>query len=211
MRNAWLIKLLLGIPAWLFLSSLVQSKNLGVIGQTYPIAEEDLLSFLERKIKMMQSDGEWTRLQHDMQTRVKHHIDRPAPLTTLTKTTIATSWEYDPSIHLPYDLHDHEGHIFAKAGTTFNPLTMIPLHTAMAFYDADDEEEVSWAKKINAAYSGKVKFVLIKGSVSSQEKILHQPIYFDQEGRLTARFHIAHAPALVYQEGMHLKVAETLP
>ena len=189
----------------------VFAKNLGMFGQTYAIQEDDFLSFIERRITVMQKNGEWQRLNKDFQSRVSKHIDRPTPLTQITKTTRPRSWNYDPSIIVPYDLRDTEGNVFAKAGTSINPLTIVTLHTALAFYDADDEEEVKWAKKINQQYKGKIKFVLVNGSISSQEKILATPIYFDQEGRLTSRFHIEHVPALVYQEGLHLKVEEVLP
>lgn len=189
----------------------LHAKNLGVIGEVYPIQEEDFLTFIERQVSTMQKNGEWARIQREAQSRVQQHIDRPTSLTSITKTTIAKSWEYDPSINLPYDLHDQEGHVFAKAGTTVNPLSIVALHTALAFYDADDVNEVQWAKKINKTYAGRVKFVLINGSVSAQEKILHQPIYFDQEGRLTKRFHIEHVPAIVYQKDLHLNISEVLP
>jgi conjugal transfer pilus assembly protein TraW len=187
------------------------AKNLGTVGQTYFIQEEDLLSFIERRITTMQNNGEWQHLNKDIQSRVSQHIDRPIPLTHIKKTTSPQSWAYDPSIIVPYDLHDTQGNVFAKAGTRVNPLTMVTLHTALAFYDANDEEEVKWARKINQQYAGKIKFVLVNGSISSQEKILAAPIYFDQEGRLTSRFHIKHVPALVYQEGLHLKIEEVLP
>jgi len=187
------------------------AKDLGSVGQTYFIQEEDLLSFIERRITTMQKNGEWQRLNKDIQSRVSQHIDRPTPLDYIKKTTSPRSWTYDPSIIVPYDLHDAQGNAFAKAGTRVNPLTMVTLHTALAFYDANDEEEVKWAKKINRQYAGKIKFVLVNGSISSQEKILATPIYFDQEGRLTSRFHIKHVPTLVYQEGLHLTIEEMLP
>lgn len=187
------------------------ARNLGTVGQTYFIQEEDLLSFIEKRITTMQKNGEWQRLNKDIQSRVRQHIDQPAPLDYIKKTTSPQSWTYDPSIVVPYDLHDAHGNVFAKADTRVNPLTMVTLHTALAFYDANDEEEVKWARKINQQYAGKIKFVLVNGSISSQEKILATPIYFDQEGRLTSRFHIKHVPAMVYQEGLHLKIEEVLP
>jgi len=206
MKNTILFTILLSV-----FSVSLHAKNLGVIGEVYPIQAEDFLTFIERQVSTMQKNGEWARIQREAQSRVQQHIDRPAPLTSISKTTIAKSWEYDPSISLPYDLHDQEGHVFAKAGTTVNPLNIVTLHTALAFYDADDVDEVQWAKKINKTYAGRIKFVLINGSVSSQEKILHQPIYFDQEGRLTHRFGIQHVPALVNQSGDALRIDEVKP
>lgn len=193
------------------MTSIVYATNLGVVGQVYPIQEEDFLSFIERKMATMQKNGDWQRMQKNIQQQVSKHIDRPAPITTITKTSERRTWDYDPSVIVPYDLHDTQGNIFAKAGTTVNPLAIIKLHTALVFYDADDKDQVQWAKKINHIYHGKIKLVLVRGSISRQESLFHQPIYFDQEGRLTKRLHIEHVPALVYQKGEHLKIEEVLP
>ncbi len=184
------------------------SKEIGVVGQTYHIEEEDLLSFIEHRLAFMNKNGEWEGIQKNVQARVSKHIDRPTPLTIITKTTEHRIWNYDPSVIVPYDLHDKDGNVFAKAGTLVNPLAIVQLHTAMLFYDADDEVQVKWIKNLNQKYLNKIKLVLVNGSVSSQEKIFHQPIYFDQEGRLTSRFGIHHVPAIVEQDKLHLKISE---
>lgn len=193
------------------ITPVVLATNVGVFGQTYTIQEEDFLSFIENKIVTMQKNGEWQRILNVLKDRVSKHIDRPNPVSALKRTAQAKAWDYDPSIIVPYDLHDTEGHVFAKAGTRVNPLNMITLHSAMAFYNADDSDQVKWARKINQKYTGKIKLILVNGSVSSQEGLFHQPIYFDQKGRLTSRFHIQQVPALVYQERDHLKITEVLP
>ena len=61
------------------------AKNCGVIGDVYPIQEEDFLTFIERQVSTMQKNGEWGRIQRDAQNRVQQHIDRPLPLTSITK------------------------------------------------------------------------------------------------------------------------------
>jgi conjugal transfer pilus assembly protein TraW len=116
-----------------------------------------------------------------------------------------------PAITVPYDLRDHQGRIFAKSGTVINPLQWISIHKPMLFFNGDDKDQVLWVKELNKKLNGQTKLVLIKGSISEQEKIFQQPIYFDQAGRLTARFHIQHAPAIVAQEGLHLRISEVLP
>ena len=108
-------------------------------------------------------------------------------------------------------MHDANGKTFITAGTRVNPLSIVTLHSALAFYDSDDNEEVTWAKKVNKKYKNKIKFILVNGSISSQSKLLHQPIYFDQAGKLTHKFHIEHVPALVYQQGLTLKIEEVIP
>jgi conjugal transfer pilus assembly protein TraW len=184
--------------------------SLGIIGQTYPIQEEDFLQFILHRLQNMQQNGQWQRLQNQFSDNVKKHADRPTAV-SLGKTLIPKSWDYNPSITVPYDLRDGEGRVFAKAGTTINPLQYISIHKAMIFFDGDDVEQVSWAQKLNKTLKSHTKLVLVNGSIIEQEKKFHQPIYFDQEGRLTTRFHIQHVPAVVMQERLHLKISEVLP
>ena len=184
------------------------AKDLGVVGKTYAIQEEDFLTFIQKRMAHMQKNGEWAKLQDQFKERVARNADRPHPVDHLTRATTPKYWNYDPSIMVPYDLKDTEGRIFAKAGTSVNPLTIINLHKALVFFDGDDAKQVAWAENINTKLNGKIKLILVRGSVIEQEKRFLTPIYFDQEGRLTKRFSIQHVPAIVQQEGFHLKISE---
>jgi conjugal transfer pilus assembly protein TraW len=195
----------------LSLSAISYAKDLGVVGQIYSIKETDLLEFIQKRVNVMQQNGEWNKLQDRWRDNVSKHTDRPLAVSKIRKTIAAKLWKYDPSISVPYDLKDSEGKVFAEAGTRVNPLSFRSLHTALVFYDADDNEQIDWVKKINKKYAGKTKLILVNGSVSQQEKIFHQPIYFDQQGRLTTIFHITQVPAVVYQDGMDLAIAEVIP
>ncbi|MEO8402135.1 MAG: type-F conjugative transfer system protein TraW [Gammaproteobacteria bacterium] len=190
------------------LYSPLYAKDLGVISKIYPISEIDLLDYIKEKIEFMQKNGRWEKIQNELKIRVENHTDRPFSLTTINKTMINKSWSSDPSVYVPYNLKDENGHIFAKAGTLVNPLSIRSLHTALVFYDGDDKDQVEWVKAINIKYSGQTKLILINGSISQQERIFHQPIYFDQQAKLTNHFNIAHVPAVVFQEGLHLKIME---
>lgn len=190
------------------LYSPLYAKDLGVVSKIYPINEIDLLDFIKDKIELMEKNGRWEKIQNEWKSRVESHTDRPFSLTTVNKTVINKSWSSDPSVYVPYDLEDANGQIFAKAGTRINPLSIRSLHTALVFYDGDDKDQVEWVKTINKKYSGKTKLILINGSISQQESIFHQPIYFDQQAKLTNHFNIAHVPAVVFQEGLHLKIME---
>lgn len=192
----------------LFASSMLYAKDLGVIGQTYSIQEQDFLELIMERLHLMKQNGQWQRLEKQFSENVKTHADRPKSLTHLQRALVSHSWHYDPSLKVPYDLRDHKGRVFVRAGTTVNPLQLITIHRKMIFFNGDDKEQVVWVKKINHSLDEQTKLVLVKGSIIEQEKIFKQPIYFDQEGRLTHRFHIQHVPAMVMQEGFHLKVSE---
>lgn len=193
------------------ISPIMYAKNLGIAGQVYPIQEEDFLQFMLHHLETMQQNGELGKLQNQFRDHVEKHSSRPHPVDHISKTVEPKHWNVDPSITVPYDLKDQEGRVFARAGTTINPLHYVSIHNAMLFFDGDDAKQVVWAEKLNKKLSGKTKLVLVNGSVLEQENIFHQPIYFDQAGRLTTRFHIQHVPAMVAQEELHLKISEVLP
>lgn len=193
------------------LSPLLYAKDLGVIGQTYPIQEMDFLEFIHQRLQILQQSGNLKKLNSQWIENVKNHADRPLSLGYISKTLTPRSWNMTPAITVPFDLRDHQGRIFAKAGTVINPLQWVSIHKPMLFFDGDDKDEVLWAKELNKKLNNQTKLVLVKGSISQQTKAFQQPIYFDQAGRLISRFHIQHVPAIVEQEGLNLKISEVLP
>jgi conjugal transfer pilus assembly protein TraW len=189
-------------------SIVTHAANLGVIGHTYPIQEEDFLDFIKKHLTEMQTNGQLQQMQTLMNENVKKHIDRPLNLANVTRASQSRSWQFDPSVIVPNNLYDADGHLFAHAGSRVNPLTMITLHSSLVFFNGDDEAQVKWVLSLLKKHSNSLKLVLVNGSVSDQEKWFQLPIYFDQEGRLCHRFHIQHVPAIVKQEGDHLKISE---
>jgi len=189
----------------------LQKNDLGVSGTTWPIAEEDLLAFIEKRIRQMQQNGEMQIVQARFQNAVRKKADRPQPVAGMQRTTVAKTHLYDPSVLVPVDLKDLQGNVFATAGTRVNPLKWIRPKTMLVFYDADDSRQAAWAANIVSLNSDRVKPVLVKGSVAKQSKRLHIPVYFDQAGKLTGRFNIQQVPAIVCAEGTHLRIDEVLP
>lgn len=185
--------------------------NLGVVGHVYPIIEEDFLLFIQNRIALMQKNGEWNQIQSQFRNNVAKHADRPRAIGSISHTTQLKTWEFDPSITIPYDLNDDEGRLIAKAGTTVNPLKIISLHNVLIFFDGDDSKQVVLANKIDSLFKGKTKLILVNGSVIENEKRFSKAIYFDQEGRLVNHFGIQHVPAIVQQAGFKLKISEVVP
>jgi len=188
----------------------VYASDLGIMGQVYPIQEEDFLEFIMHRIAGMQSSGEWQKIESEFSQRVKIHVDRPKAISGIKKCIQNRSWNHDPSIMVPHDFYDTTGRVLAKAGTTINPLKYVTLHKVLIFFDGDDQQQVAWAENMHQKLLGSAKLILVRGSISDQVKRFHQPIYFDQEGKLVNKFNISNVPAMVKQEGLHLKVSEVL-
>ncbi len=172
--------------------------NLGVHGHTFEIAEPDLLKQITDGIKNLNKQA--------LIDKVRDSISRPQPVAGITKATENRVFYYDPSIIVPFDLKDHTGRIFHKAGSKINPLSYRSLSKSrmnpVMFVDGDDETQVKWANE----QTGKI--VLTSGSPTQLMEELDRPIYFDQGGNLTTKLGIKHVPAIVGQEGMRLKISE---
>lgn len=192
----------------LFIPLVAVASDLGAIGQTYPILETDFLDFIQTRLNTMQANGEMEKIQNKFKENVSNHADRPREVSGITKATSSKNWVIDPSIIVPYDLKDHNGRIFAKKGKSVNPLLYVTIHHPMVFINGDDEAQVKWVQQTLRDNLKKIKLVLVGGSVINLTKIFQQPVYFDQEGKLTNKFQIRHVPATVSQEGLRLKVQE---
>jgi len=187
------------------------AKDLGTIGNVYPILEPDLLQVIENQLLLMQKSGELDQLTQTFNQTIQQKMDRPTPVEGLRRTHELHTWLFDPSIKIPYDLKDRNGNVLLSAGSTINPLNTIRLSEALLFYNADDPDQVSWAIKRDQDLKGNDKLILVGGSIFDQIKRFHRPVYFDQNGKLIAHFQIKQIPAIVTQQNDRLKIEEVLP
>ena len=196
------------VAAALLLSFAARAQDLGVIGPVYPIAEPSLLEVILARLRDAEASGVLARLQRDAQTRAKNQIEQPAAIVTLTKTTKARSFYYDPSIVVPYPILDADGKLLVTPGTTVNPLDTVSLSQALLFIDARDTAHVKRASGILDERGGKLKVILTGGSYLDLMRRWKRPVFFDQQGTLTDKLGIRHVPALVTQDGKRLKIEE---
>lgn len=174
---------------------------LGKIGPTWPIAEHDLLDLMLAKARHKQDDGEAAQLEEQLHTRTKNYIEHP-PSLHLARATHDSSRFFDPTLVLPVDIRDAKGRVLWAKGTRVNPLEHHSFDETLLFVDGDDSEQVAWLRRrltadpLPALHD---KVVLTGGSPAHIAEQLHltQPLYFDQDGRLVAKFAIDAVPASV--------------
>jgi conjugal transfer pilus assembly protein TraW len=189
-------------------TGLVHAENIGVQGTVYPIAEQDIVMFIESRLRTLQANGDIERHQKAFQARALASADRPPAVSGVTRTQKARIFHHDPSITLSRPVTYGLGKTLIAEGTHFNPLSRITLSRALLFYDGDDAEQVIWAQKTNEKYQGKTLMILVKGSVKDQSKQFERAIYFDQHGKLTKKFGIRQVPAQLTQEALRLRIEE---
>lgn len=200
--------LLFGIAA-VCVASPAAARDYGQYGATTPVIEPDLLAAIEARLLAAKASGKIDAMNKQLAARTEAKVKRPPPVAGITPTTQARSWTYDPTITVGADIHDHKGNLIIPAGRKVNPLDTVGLRQSLVFIDSDDTAQLRWAIKSTTALNAKL--ILTKGSPFAVMKAEQRRVFFDQEGKLTAKFGIRHTPAVVEQAGRVLKITELVP
>lgn len=182
--------------------------SLGTIGPTYPIREENLLTFIQQRLQEKQQSGELAKLEDEARRRSVAAVENPAPVPGLGPAEESRTFYFDPTYTLDHNIFDDRGKLLFAAGTRKNPLEVVSLSKHLLFFDARDRRQVAKARELIDFYGGRVKPILVGGSYLELMKAWHMPVFYDQRGVLTRRLGIAHVPALVSQQGLRLRIDE---
>lgn len=187
--------------------------DLGTHGQTFDIAERDILEMISEQLKRAEASGRMGQLQDEFKRRVQAKVERPNPVPGLVRTVEPRSWLFDPSIIVPQDFSDHRGRVFARAGQRINPLERLPgFDRILIFLDGDDAAQVDWAVgQLREGGEHRVRLILTKGAPMELMRRRRVQFYFDQEAKLSTHFGIRQVPARVEKDGDKLRISEVRP
>ena len=180
-------------------------KDLGELGESFTIIEQDLLKVIMTKLHSMNTTGELMEHQNRIQIKVRERILKPQA-NHLPKTVKQREFYYDPTITVTEDLSDGKGNVFRFKGEKVNPLDTYSFKEPWLFFDGDSLEQKKFA--LTQLKLKKIKLILTAGGPLDLMQELNQPVYFDQFGWLIKKFNITQVPALVEQEGRKLKITE---
>ena len=180
------------------------AKDLGVRGATWPVAEADLLAEIEARLAAMQRSGELARFEAEARARTRARLEEPEPVPGIAPALAARSRSFDPSIEVARDIRAHDGTLIATAGTRIDPFAHAPLTRDVLFVDGRRDVEIAWA----LSHGRRSKIVLLAGRPLDLARRHGRPFFFDQGGRLAARFGIAATPSLVTRDGALLRIDE---
>ena len=169
-----------------------------VIGQTFPIAEPDLL----QEIKERAATKDW-----------KSVMQRKDPSTFSGFQTVGlplakndASFLFDPTYTLPQDVIDHNGVVLYPAGTTINVYARRQF-TGRTIVIAADAAQLRWLDEV--AKPTAADKVLISGMNMIEARTLVGPRkIFALDQRIVQRFGLRSVPTIVQQEGTQLRVRE---
>ena len=196
-----LVPFLTFLPAFVVPAS---AADLGVRGATWPVAEPDLLEEIEARLLEMQRSGELVRLQDEARAKARRKLEEPDPAPGIAPARERQSRLFDPSITVARDIRTAEGVPIAAAGTRVNPLERVMLARDLLFVDGRRAAEIAWA----LAYERPAKIVLLAGRPLDLARRHGRPFFFDQGGRLAARFGLRFTPSLIAQDGAQLRITE---
>ena len=188
----------------------LEAKNLGVVGQTFSISEEDMMDRIQNKLKDLEKTGELQKHQDQLKAQAIASVQRPKPVAGITKAQKTRIFYYDPSFYYPHDLKGLQGKRFYTAGTAINPLSYMTYTRELIFIDGDDKSQKEWCWQYfkNSPVRENIRIILIKGAPLKLSSQWQQPIYFDQGGALATQLKIQHVPALVKRDGAKLQITE---
>ena len=180
------------------------AEDLGVRGATWPIAEPDLLVEIEARLRGLEESGALARFEREAAERARSRLDAPEPAAGIAPARERRSRAFDPSIAVARDIRDADGALIAAAGTRIDPFRHAPLTRDLLFIDGRREAEVAWA----LGHARPAKIVLLAGRPLDLARRFGTAFFFDQGGRLAARFGLRFTPSLVTRDGAHLRIDE---
>lgn len=184
---------------------IASASNLGNYGQVFAIKEVDIREVVMGRLSELKKAGQLEQLEAGIKDRVAKQVTRPTPsvVETLKKTQIHY---VDPSVVIQKDIYSADGQLIAKKGTRVNPFTRINLSKVLVFINADDKNQVQYAKSLTSKYNN-IKYVLTSGSIKEASRIFGR-VYFDMHRGLTEKLNIFHVPAIAEQSGALWKITE---
>jgi conjugal transfer pilus assembly protein TraW len=185
----------------------IEAKTLAVVGETFPVAEQSFLVFIESRLHQLDETGDMAAIEQQMILDASRHANRPTPV-ELPRATAHHTHEYTPRVVLANDILDHLNRVLIPRGTFVNALEQLPYYEPhWVFINADDEAQVHWVKRVLKVRPDS-KVILTGGAIGSSERALNSEIFFDQSGRISHQLGIKHVPAKVSRDGMHLRIDE---
>jgi conjugal transfer pilus assembly protein TraW len=197
----WSIKIgLLGLV--ILFSNSALAKDAGVIGPTYPIAEEDAIDTIKNNIK--KKDPEEIKRKFIEEIRKEGEVNLNIP-----ETTVAVNKYIEPQAILSGDIRDDKGKVLYPKGTVFNPIEKMMGKKMYLIFDGTSSRQITWVKK-NRIQTLPVKLIATRGNVFDLSKELKTMVYPGKR-EIVEALQVKSVPSRITQEGKLLHVEAVMP
>ena len=177
--------------------------NLGTVGVTYEIAEEDALAAFQERAKQVNWNKVFSREKAEKLIREY----KPKGLISLPRATQDRNFHVDMTYTLEFDIPDGKGGILYPKGYTFNPLDYVQMPTILVIINGDDTDQVKWFKESGYDKDFKTMLLLVGGSYSDLMKKLDRPVFYADQ-KIVDKFKLKAVPSVVRQDGVFMEVKE---
>ncbi len=116
-----------------------QTGDLGRMGETTAVVEQDLIKVLQAKLADYDMEGATKRAYEN------YFADVSLPV--LETAVEDRTREFDPSVIIEDAITGPDGTVLAYPGTVINPMDAAPFNMTMVFFDARDPVQVAWARE----------------------------------------------------------------
>ncbi len=170
----------------------------------YPILERDLQVVMQERFRTT----DMRPFQRELESKVKERL-KAGPGLALPVATESRTFAVDLTQRIDHDIANHDGSaVVVKAGTVVNPLAHLTYRHRLIVIDGRDPKQVAFAKEQIRHYGAyAVKVLLTEGDFEVVANALHDRVFWLQP-EILSRFHLAHVPSVVTQNGPLLQVEE---
>jgi len=168
----------------------------GKMGNTYEIAEEDLMKLIAAKQSIIEE-----KLRQRIETVKKGMYVLKKYDGKYEKAVTDRVYYVDPSIVLTEDINDHEGNVLFPKGSTFNPTNHVRLGRYIVI-DGNDPEQ------IRLAMAGDYRKIMIISGDLAKLTAKHRKRFWFVPDDILKRFQIRRVPVIFEQEGKHVRITE---
>jgi len=190
----------------LSITSPVAAKNFGTYGTVFPVTEPDFLEEILSRLRDMEQSGEMAAMQQSMQDTTRSYIERPHASAVLPPAEEYRAFQFDPSIVVERDIADHNGVVFAHAGTRVNPLDYSHFNKRIIIIDGDIEDQVEFA--LSDGNELDTLIVMINGAPLELGRAHGRRFWFDQNAEFIARFGVERLPTVITRADPFMLIEE---
>ena len=177
-------------------------KNLGVVGETYPVVEPDVV--VELKEQAVRNNH---FKENDFLERMKNY--QPRDIHPLPRATKDRAFLVDMTYTLDRDLKDGDGKVIYPRGYTFNPLDYVSFPGGLIVIDGGDSSQRKWFEQTPYVDDHRVRLLLSSGYAFTLIEQLKRPVFYLTD-EIARRLQLSTVPSLVVQKGDKLQVREFL-
>jgi len=172
----------------------VQAKNLGTIGETYPVIEINFLTFIQQKATAWVASDAYKRQQKMIVRGVGQYAHHPKYNLARHTTDHPRTYYIDPSVKR------NDALFSTNEIGLINPFNNVTYHKKLVFLDANDHQQLHWFKAYSTQHPKTIHLILVNGDVVSVSKQFKRRVFFDQHGKLSDYFQLKHVPVIISED-----------